>query len=193
MTIRFFSAAAIVALISLASALPVAAQQSLLLTIDLAKAQEETEVGNDIQRQVTELQDQFAENLQTGGAELQSALQELQQQREQFIITDEVYEQRIIELQQQDQQLQARYQLSTQAVQFARTRAAEAFFQAIYPDIEAVMDERGGTALAERHALVLSVEDIDITDEIIRRVNNRITSLEVQLLPVRQEGEEGGN
>jgi len=188
MQMRNLAIATVVAVISLVSALPAAAQDTVLLTIDLARAQADTELGADIQRQVTELEEQFRTNLQTGGDELQAALTEVQQQHEQFIITDEVYEQRMMELQQQDQQLRARYEVSTQAVQYARSRAAEAFFQAIYPDIEAEMDERHGTALAELHSLVASSEDIDITDDVITRVNNRITELEVQLLPQRSEG-----
>jgi len=192
MQVRNLAFATLVALISLVSALPAAAQDTVLLTIDLARAQADTELGADIQRQVTELEGQFRTNLQTGGDELQAALTEVQEQHEQFIITDEVYEQRMMELQQQDQQLRARYEVSTQAIQYARGRAAEAFFQAIYPDIEAEMDERNGTALSELHSLVASSEDIDITDDVITRVNNRITELEVQLLPQRQDGE-GGN
>jgi len=188
MTIRNLTLAAAVAVISLASALPAAAD-TVFLTIDLARAQAETEVGQDIARQVTELEGQFRTNLQSGGEELQNSLTELQEQHDQFIITDEVYEQRMAELQQQDQQLRARYEISTQAVQYARGRAAEAFFQAIYPDIEAEMDERNGTALAELHSLVASSEDIDITDDVIARVNRRITELEVQLLPQRENAE----
>jgi len=192
MLIRNLAVAATVAVISLASALPAAAD-TVLLTIDLGRAQSETDLGQDIARQVSELEDQFRTNLQSGGQDLQSSLQELQDQHEQFIITDEVYEQRMAELQQQDQQLRARYEVSTQAVQYARNRAAEAFFQAIYPDIQAEMDARHGTALAELHSLVASSEDIDITDEVIARVNRRITELEVQLLPQRQDSDSSGD
>jgi Skp family chaperone for outer membrane proteins len=188
MQVRHLVAATVVALISVVSALPAAAQDTVVLTINLARAQAETDLGQDIQRQVTELEEQFRANLQTGGEELQSALEEVQQQHEDFIITDEVFEQRMTELQQQDQQLRARYEVSSQAVQYARSRAAEAFFQAIYPDIEAEMDERNGTALMELTSLVASSEDIDITGDVIERVNNRITELEVQLLPQRSEG-----
>jgi Skp family chaperone for outer membrane proteins len=189
MYLRHVAAATVVALIALVSALPAAAQQSGILTIDLARAQAETEVGQDIQRQLEELEAQFRDNLQSGGQDLQSSLQELQQQHEQFIITDEVYEQRMVELQQQDQQLRARYEVSNQAVQYARGRALEAFFQTILPDIEAVMDARNGDALIEIRSLVASSQDIDITDDVVSRVNGRITELEVQLLPQRQEGE----
>lgn len=188
MQIRNLTLAAAVAVISLASALPAAAD-TVLLTINLSRAQAETEVGQDIARQVTELEEQFRQNLQSGGAALQSSLTEVQEQHEQFIITDEVYEQRMIELQQQDQQLRARYEVSTQAVQYARTRAAEAFFQAIYPDIEAEMDERNGSALMEVTSLVASSQDIDITDDVVARVNRRITELPVQLLPQRENAE----
>jgi Skp family chaperone for outer membrane proteins len=192
MQVRHIAFATLVALISLAGAFPAAAQDTVLLTIDLNRAQSETDLGQDIQRQVSELEDQFRTNLQSGGSDLQDQLQELQDQHEQFVITDEVYQQRMAELQQQNQQLQARYEVSNQAVQYARSRAAEAFFQAIYPDIEAVMDERHGTALAELHSLVASSDDIDITDDVIGRVNNRITELEVQLLPQRDDSGNGG-
>jgi Skp family chaperone for outer membrane proteins len=105
-------------------------------------------------------------------------------------VCDEVYEQRLMELQQQDQQLRARFEISTQALSIARNRGLEAFFQAILPDIEAEMDERGGQALIEVRTLVASAQDIDITDDVITRVNGRITSLEVELLPQRQPAEE---
>jgi len=189
MQLRNFAVATIVALSTLVFVLPAAAQQSSILTIDLSRAQADTQLGQDIQRQVEELEEQFRVNLQSGGEQLQSALEEVQQQHEQFIITDEVFEQRMIELQQQDQQLRQRYEVSTQAVQYARSRALEAFFQAILPDVEAVMDSRGGDALIEIRSLVASSQDIDITGDVVSRVNGRITSLEVELLPQRPDAE----
>jgi len=55
--------------------------------------------------------------------------------------------------------------------------------------VEAIMDSRGGDALIEVRSLVASSQDIDITADVVSRVNDRITELEVELLPQRQDAE----
>jgi len=190
MTVKNYIATAIVALAALFASLPAAAQE--VLTIDLPRAQAETELGLDIQRQLAELIETMGESLQTADDTLQADYRELTEQHENFIITEEVYQQRMAEIQQRGQGLAMGLERMNQVSQIAGSRAEAAFFQSIYPDVEAVLEERGGAALMSRNSLVMSSDDIDITSAVITRVNNRITSLEVQLLPQRPEGEGAG-
>jgi len=191
MLVRKLATVAFVAIATILTALPAAAQDSQVLTIDLARARADTELGLDIQRQLTEIVESMGQSLQAADEELQANFQEVTEQHENFIITEEVYQQRMAEIQQRGQQLAMSLERMNQISQIAGSRAEAAFFQAIYPDVEAVLEERGAGALFSRGALIMSSDDIDITTEVVTRVNARITSLEVELLPTRQEGEGG--
>lgn len=173
---------ALLAMITLGLSAPAAAQ-STVLVVDTQQVWAETELGSDIARQLQELAENLQARITQGGQELQAELEDLQRQRDEFIITDEVFEQRIGELQQQDQALRAGIEVSGQAMQLAQRRAQTAFFQAILEDLSAEMEERSGTVLLERSNTLLISSENDISDDVVVRVNGRITSLEVELLP----------
>ena len=164
--------------------------QSIVLVVDTQEIWNATELGQDISRQLQELGTSLQTQLQQGEDELRSGIEELTRQREEFIITDEVYEQRLAELQQQNQALRAGFEVSGQAMQYAQRRGQAAFFEAILPELSAIMDERSGTVLVERSATILAATDADITAEVITRINARITELEVELLPLPAPPEE---
>ncbi len=173
---------AVLAVLTVAVSAPAFAQ-SIILVVDTQQVWAETSLGQDVNRQLQELEVGLRTSIQSAGDELRGEIEDLQRQRTEFIITDEVFEQRYVELQQRDQALRARMERSGQAMQFAQGRANEAFFQAIVPELSALMEERNGTVLFERRQTVLTSEDADITAEVITRVDARITELEVQLLP----------
>jgi len=168
-----------------------ASAQTVVLVLDSGQAFAETQLGQDIARQLQELGAEIQTGLQTGGEALRSEIEDLQRQRDEFIITDEVFEQRAVELQQQQAYLQQRAAMSDQAFSFAQRRAQAAFFEAIAPDLSAIMDERGGQILMERTNTILTAEDVDVTADVIARVDGRITEMEVELLPqAPEEGQE---
>ncbi len=173
---------ALLAMITLGLSAPASAQTTVLV-VDTQQVWAETELGQDIARQLQELAEGLQARIAQGGEELQGELEDLQRQRDEFIITDEVFEQRIRELQQRDQALQAGIEVSGQAMQLAQRRAQNAFFQAILEDLSTVMEERSGTVLLERSNTLLVANENDISDHVVTMVNARITSLEVELLP----------
>lgn len=176
------SVPALLAVIALGFSLPASAQ-TVVLTINIQQMLAETPLGQDLTRQLAEYETQIAAELQQAGNALQAEVADLQRQHDEFIITDEVFEQQIIELQQRDRQLSARANLGNQLVQYARGAVPEFFVQAIFADIETVLEERGGQVLLERSQVFVSADETDITPEVMERVNGRITELEIDLRP----------
>jgi len=181
---RFFrlSLPALLAIVTLGFAAPASAQ-SIIIVMQTQRVLSETLLGQDIARQVQELASTYESQLTEGGSTLRSELEDLQRQRDEFIITDEVYEQRLGGLRQRDQQLQVGVEYSRQAMQYAQAAAQQAFNNAITADIETVMQNHNATILIERAQIVAAADDADVTDEIIALVNSRVTSLQVELRP----------
>lgn len=173
---------ALLAAFTLAVSVPATAQ-TVVLTVNIGWLMEESQLGQDIARQLQEYDSNIVGSLEQAGGAFQAEVQDLQRQREEFIITDEVYEQRVGELQLAERQLMARGEVGQQLRQYAVNMAPEVFFDAIQPDIEAVFEERGGQILLQRQSAIFSVDETDISETVLGRVEARITSLEVDFRP----------
>lgn len=168
------------AFVMLAAASPAAAQQAGVFVVDIQQIWAETELGQDLARQRNEIRDEIQGRLTTRSEELQTNMTDLNRQRDEFIITEEVYTERANALRQGFAQMQASAQQAEQYLLFVNNRAQEVFITTIQEDMDATLDDRNAAVLIDRSTAAAIDDSRDVSADVVRRVNRRITELDLQ-------------
>ncbi len=182
---------ALLALAMIGFAAPAAAQDGVFV-VNMQQVWAETSLGQDLGRQLSEVRDEIQTRLTARSEELQSEMTDLQRQRDEFIITDEVYEERANVLRQQFGGMQNAAQQAEQYLNFAGARAQEAFGTTIQDDLISVLEAHDGAALLEMSNTIVWSDQVDVTAEVVQLVNGHVTELDLQpwLTPPEAETEE---
>jgi len=173
---------ALLAILTFGIAAPASAQDDILV-MDMNRLWEETALGQDIRRQLQEMGSAYDAQVIATRDGLQSEAEDLNRQREEFIITDEVFEQRRAALEQQMGRFQGDVERVRQIMQYAGGAAQEAFSTAIQPDVASVVSSHNASVMFDKAIVFASTPEVEVTSELIVLIDRRITSLEVQLLP----------
>ncbi len=170
----------LLALFMVAFAAPAAAQNGGVFVVDIQRIWSETELGQDLARQRNAVREDIQTRLTTRSEELQTNMTDLNRQRDEFIITEEVYNERANALRQSFAAMQASAQQAEQYLSFVNSRAQEAFIVTIQEDLDAVLDDRNASVLIDRSTAASVDGDRDVSADVVRRVNRRITELDLQ-------------
>jgi len=186
MTTNFFASSIAAGAVFLIALMPLGALAAptpapKIVVIDRSAVMRASKVGQDIVRQINAYTDQAEKDLRGQGAALQKDGAAFQQQA--AILSNDVKNRKLKELQARRAGLQAQAQKKQNLIQGGFIKARQQVEQALGPVLQGIMAERGANLLLDRNAVVLGTVDVDITGLAVQRLNQKMPSLKVDLVP----------
>lgn len=162
-----------------ASAAPL--PQPRIVVIDRAVVLRGSKVGQDIVRQINAYTDQAEKDLRAQGQALQKDGAAFQQQA--AILSADLKNRKLKELEGRRAALQKQAQNKQNLIQGGFIKARAQVEQALGPILQGIMAERGANLLFDRNSVVLGTVDVDITRLAIQRLDQKMPTLKVELVP----------
>lgn len=153
-----------------------------ILVIDRAAILRASKVGQDIARQVKAYSETAEKEFKGENDSLKREGQALQQQL--AILAPDVKEKKIKAFQSKEAAFQQKVQDRQSKIQGGVLQARQAVEKALGPILQGIMSERGANLLMDRNAIVLGTVDIDVTGVAIDRLNKKIPTVKVNLVPL---------
>jgi Skp family chaperone for outer membrane proteins len=180
-TSGIFAGAAVLTVMVSSVALAAPTPQPKIVVIDRTAVLRSSKVGQDIVRQINAYTDQAEKDLRGQGAALQKDGAAFQQQA--AILSAELKNRKLKELEARRAGLQAQAQKKQSLIQGGFIKARQQVEQALGPILQGIMAERGANLLLDRNSVVLGTVDVDITGLAIQRLNQKMPTLKVELVP----------
>jgi len=148
-----------------------------VLVFDAARLFERSKVGRSIARKTEKLQSDLSDEVDATRTALESDAKRLEEQRS--VLPQERLRERAEEL--RLRQLTKEREISAQlrAIQAGQQRAQLDVLEEVYEVVGNLVEEYEAQLVLERNVLYYYDEGLDITDELIRRLNKRITTVDV--------------
>tara|TARA_R110000824_G_scaffold3234_4_gene15225 strand:- start:139712 stop:140314 length:603 start_codon:yes stop_codon:yes gene_type:complete len=177
---RTLAAAAIVSLVAvpLTAAPALAVEPAVILIVDSESVYAQSKVGQSIR---TQFQEQ-AKKLQAESAKTESALQADDKKlgEERALLSPEDFQKKAQALQKRVMEYQQSMQEKGQALQLGVKQAENKVGAAMQPIFADVMREKGATVLLDQQVVLAGGSDLDITAEVLKRLNEKMTTIEVK-------------
>jgi outer membrane protein len=189
-----FSIAVLGAAVLLASAAAAQAGATTVLVLDTDRVLNASAVGQHIRERLTAIGEEISTELSTEESSVRTEVEQFNadtaDQSEEQIAGDEALSTRRAELQNRVIQLQVSEQVKQRELTATRNAALEPVHAALSSVLEEIVEEMSADVLVERSLLIYVGEGADITDEVIEKLNTRMTTVDVERvrLPVAEEG-----
>lgn len=177
----------------LLAAQALAAGPAVILIVNTESVFAQSKVGQSIR---TQFQEQ-AKKLQAEGAKTETAIQadakKLSDER--ALLSQEDLQKKFQALQQREMEFQQSMQEKGQALQLGVQQANAKVEAALRPIFAEVMKEKGGTVLFDQSVVLAGGSDLDISAEVLKRLNEKLTTIEVKPVSMAelQAQQSGGN
>jgi Skp family chaperone for outer membrane proteins len=152
-----------------------------IVVIDRSAVMRASKVGQDIVRQINAYTDQAEKDLRGQGVALRKDGAAFQQQA--AILSAELRNRKLKELEARRAGLQAEAQKKQSLIQGGFIKARQQVEQALGPILQGIMAERGANLMLDRNSVVLGTVDVDITGLAVQRLNQKMPTLKVELVP----------
>ena len=157
----------------------------LILIVDMQEILQDAKAAKGVQSVISQQYNVYSKEVAQEEDELQKARAELERQR--TVLTPDAFSLRARELQQRyddlDQAVQGRRQALQQSLNEAMTKVKVAALDVV----KALAEERRANLVIEKQAIVFEAEGLDVTPEAIKRLDEKLASVPVNL--PRPEGE----
>lgn len=151
-----------------------------ILVIDRQALLRQSAVGIDIAKQVEGYTKAAESQLKGEGEGLRKEEQALQQQV--AILAPDVKAQKIKAFEEKQAAFQQRVQQKQNQIRYGVALAQRQVEAAAGPIVQGLMQERGANLLLDRQAVVIGAPGLDITAVAIQRLNQKLSSVKVQLV-----------
>jgi Skp family chaperone for outer membrane proteins len=187
---RFFRAAACLAAVLLALAVPLRAQAETLpapviLIVDLQQILQEAKAAKGVQAVINQEYTSYTKEVSQQEDELQKARGDLERQR--TILAPDAFNLRARELQQRYDELGQVVQGRRQSLQQSLNEAMGKVKNAALEVIADIVKERKANLVVEKQAVVFEADGMDVTADAIARLDRKLVSVPVNL--PKPEGE----
>ncbi len=139
-----------------------------------------SKVGQDIVKQVNGYTQSAEKEFKGQGEQLRKDGAALQQQL--AILAPDVKAKKIADFENRQRSLQAKVETRQQQIQGGVLQARQKIETALGPIVQGIMQERGATLLLDRGAIVWGTGDIDITRTAIQRLDQKMSTVKVNLV-----------
>jgi outer membrane protein len=140
--------------------------------------------GRSMQEQLNQIRTQMIQGIQTEEQaiqrEAQSLAQQAQGQTRDQLLTNTTLTGQIAANDRRAQALRQRADADARDLAYTEQMALQQFNQALNPILAEVMQQRGIALLLDRSAVVQAAAQLDVTEDILTRFNQRVPSLSVQ-------------
>ncbi|MEQ8268219.1 MAG: OmpH family outer membrane protein [Parvibaculum sp.] len=160
-----------------------AAGPAVIFIVDTDAVYSQSKVGQSIRTQF----EAAAKKLQAEGKKIDDGIQaDAQKLRdERALLSQEDFQKKVQALQKREMEFQQSMQQKSQALQLGVQRATAKVDANLRPIFAEVLREKGGTVLLAQSVVLVGGADLDISAEVLKRLNERMTTVEVK--PVTPE------
>lgn len=176
------------ALLLTVAADPALAQQSAqggelpIAVVDVQGVLRNSDPAKEIQSRINERRQAYQRQVTEEEKALRSSEQDLQQERS--TLEPEVYQQRLRSFRNRVADVQKSVQERRRALDQAFTTAMNQVRDELVSVIAEIADERGAKVVLFKDHIVIAEKSLDISDEALRRLNERLPSVPVELPPL---------
>ncbi len=153
------------------------AARAVILFLDRGAVFRQSAVGADMYKQVEALAKKMETDLAPENKKLQTDVQQLQSQA--ALLSAEVRQQKVKELEGRRQAFQKKVQDRQAAIQTGLANARTQVEKALGTILEKLMTERGANVLLDRGLVVLGATSLDVTGTVIQRLNTALPKVTV--------------
>lgn len=150
---------------------------AVIALIDIQLLLRESLAGKDIQRQVDTMRDEFRAQVTKRESDLRSEEQELSRQR--AILSPEAFEEKRLEFERKVTEFQKEVQERSSQLEIAVSKARNEILRALVPIYQQVLDERKATMLVDKSQIVLPAPGLDVTTEVIEKLDQKLPGVKV--------------
>lgn len=169
---------ALAACLPMMSAPAMAVGPAVVLIVDTEAVFAQSKVGQNIRSQFEEQAKKLrAEGKKTDDA-LQADAKKLTEER--ALLSQEDLKKKVQDLQKREAEFQQSMQQKSQALQLGLQRANAKVEAALRPIFAEVLKEKGGTVLFDQSVVLAGGADLDISAEVLKRLNEKLTTVEVK-------------
>lgn len=165
-----------------AAAPPPGIPQPKILVIDRQAILLRSSAGQAILQQARNYSQQAENELKGQASALRAQGQQLQQQL--AILSADVKAKKMRDFEAQRASLEQKAQQKQGLIQGGVFQARQQLGDALGPILKGIMTERGANMLLDRNAVIFSTVDIDVTQIAIQRLNQKLSNVKVNLVPL---------
>ena len=170
-------AALAIALLCPRTALPASSQGSGILVVDRHAIMNGSKLGTNIRAQIMADENKIQTDLGPEGTALQKEMDAFQSQSASF--PARLRARKKLALQQKQAAYQQKMQEREDLIHGGEIVAGHVYLAAVVSVVHAIFLERGASVVLDKSVLADSVNGLDITSEVIRRLDRRMTNFEV--------------
>ncbi len=173
-------AALAIALLCPRTALPASSQGSGILVVDRHAIINGSKLGTNIRAQIMADENKVQTDLGPEGTALQKEMDAFQNQSASF--PADLRARKKLALQQKQAAYQQKMKEREDLIHGGEIVAGHAYLAAVVSVVHAILLERGASVVLDKSVLADSVNGLDITSEVIRRLDRRMTNFKVPLV-----------
>jgi Skp family chaperone for outer membrane proteins len=152
---------------------------AVFVIVDSRRVMAQANAAQGLRQQAEKQRNALKAEAQKIEAEFKAAEQELQKQR--GALSPEAMQQKVREFQQKLGEAQNRFQQRTRNVDRAEAEAAGKIVQAMESSVREIAQERSYPMVLDRAAVIVFAGQLEITQEVINRVNRRLPTVAMQV------------
>ena len=153
------------------------AQGVSIIVFDLEVAVGASKAGQDMSKQLRDQAEDLRKRADKFGEDLQAEATKLQEQRS--LIAPDAWKVKVEELQTKEQTNRQKFNAEGQAIQAGGQKASREILNIADEELNRIAKERKADIVMNRKAVFFASPAIDVTDELVERVNKRISSVKV--------------
>jgi len=128
------------------------------------------EKSEELNSEIIKLRDEITKSLQEKGKKLED---------ERTLLSPEVFQERADELRKEAEEKQNELNVRLQKIQQAIQRASNSIDSVISPILTEIVNEKGAKMLLERQTLLFADPKLDVSAEVIKKLNRRLPKIDV--------------
>lgn len=177
---RVFAAAsvALFAMLPLSTAPAAAAGPAIIFIVDTGAVFAQSKVGQNIRSQYEDQMKKLVAEGKKTDEGLQADAKKLSEER--ALLSQEDLQKKVVGLQKREAEFQQSFQAKRQALQLGVQRAEAKVETALGPIFAEILREKGGTVLFDQSVVLAGGADLDISAEVLKRLNEKLTTVEVK-------------
>lgn len=146
----------------------------------------ESSVGKDLRKQLDDLRAKFQGDLSRRQEDLKKKEGDLRNR--QAILSAEAFEAERKKFEEEVGGAQSQFEDRNREIQAAVARAEEEITKATTPILAEIMRQKGATLLLDKALVLISVNEFDITSEVIKKLDGALPKVKLELKPVPKPG-----
>lgn len=160
-----------------------AAEPAVIFIVDTSAVFAQSKVGQSIRSQFEDQMKKLVAEGKKTDEGLQADAKKLSEER--ALLSQEDLQKKVVALQKREAEFQQSFQVKRQALQLGVQRAEAKVEATLGPIFAEILRARGGTVLFDQSVVLAGGADLDISAEVLKRLNETLTTVEVK--PVTQE------